>query len=135
MISIDQIFKAIEERQGVSNRSEHDSSRQIEGVASLTTANTAQVAFLAQPKYLNELASTQAGLILISEQYVDKAKQINPDAAYVIVKDAYLAYAKDQWLICTIDQVQVSITLRRSMTQPSSHRMSASRPMPSSKKV
>ena len=51
------------------------------------------MAFLAQPKYLNELASTQAGLILISEQYVDKAKQINPDAAYVIVKDAYLAYA------------------------------------------
>lgn len=93
MISIDQIFKAIEERQGVSNRSEHDASRQIEGVASLTTANAAQVAFLAQPKYLNELASTQAGLILISEQYVNKAKQINPDAAYVIVKDAYLAYA------------------------------------------
>ena len=91
MISIDQIFKAIEERQGVSNRSEHDGSRQIEGVASLAAANAAQVAFLAQPKYLNELASTQAGLILISEQYVDKAKQINPDAAYVIVKDAYLA--------------------------------------------
>lgn len=45
MISIDQIFKAIEERQGVSNRSEHDASRQIEGVASLTTANAAQVAF------------------------------------------------------------------------------------------
>lgn len=102
MITIEQIFQAIEHRQPIVNRHEHDGSRQIIGVASLKSANADQVVFLAQSKYLNELADTQAGLVLISEQFYDKAHQINPNCAYVIIKDAYLAYASISTLFAPV---------------------------------
>lgn len=93
MVALDRIFDTIETRQPVLNRQELSGDLHIDGVASLTSANAHQVVFLAQPKYIDELADTQAGLVLISEKFYEKAKQVNADCHYAIVKDAYLAYA------------------------------------------
>lgn len=93
MLSIHDIITAIEKRQPVLNKEALDHNAIFIGVANLGGANDRQIAFLAQPKYINELADTKAGLVLLSDKFADKAHAVNSSAPYLLVKDAYLAYA------------------------------------------
>ena len=87
------MMTAIEKYQSVLNKDDIDGSIKITGVANLSAATKHQVAFLAKAKYLDELNQTNAGVVLLSEQFINEARTINPKCLYVLVKDAYLAYA------------------------------------------
>ena len=93
MPSLHEMMTAIEKYQSVLNKDDIDGSIKITGVANLSAATKHQVAFLAKPKYLDELNQTNAGVVLLSEQFINEARTINPKCLYVLVKDAYLAYA------------------------------------------
>lgn len=88
-----EMMTAIEKYQSVLNKDDIDGSIKITGVANLSAATKHQVAFLAKAKYLDELNQTNAGVVLLSEQFINEARTINPKCLYVLVKDAYLAYA------------------------------------------
>ncbi|MFB6349031.1 UDP-3-O-(3-hydroxymyristoyl)glucosamine N-acyltransferase [Moraxella sp. ZJ142] len=93
MITLAQLIDAIETRQAVQNKDRLVLDKPIDGVANLTTATSSQVAFLAQPKYADDLKTTQAGVVLASARFVDAIDTDNLSTQLVIVKDAYLAYA------------------------------------------
>ncbi|MPW65260.1 UDP-3-O-(3-hydroxymyristoyl)glucosamine N-acyltransferase [Moraxella catarrhalis] len=93
MPSLHEMMTAIEKYQSVLNKDDIDGSIKITGVANLSAATKHQVAFLAKAKYLDELNQTNAGVVLLSEQFINEAWTINPKCLYVLVKDAYLAYA------------------------------------------
>ncbi|MPX49364.1 UDP-3-O-(3-hydroxymyristoyl)glucosamine N-acyltransferase [Moraxella catarrhalis] len=93
MPSLHEMMTAIEKYQSVLNKDDIDGSIKITGVANLSAATKHQVAFLAKAKYLDELNQTNAGVVLLSEQFINEARTINPKCLYVLVKDAYLAYA------------------------------------------
>ena len=93
MPSLHEMMTAIEKYQSVLNKDDIDGSIKITGVANLSVATKHQVAFLAKAKYLDELNQTNAGVVLLSEQFINEARTINPKCLYVLVKDAYLAYA------------------------------------------
>lgn len=93
MPSLHEMMTAIEKYQSVLNKDDIDGSIKITGVANLSAATKHQVAFLAKAKYLDELNQTNAGVVLLSEQFINEARIINPKCLYVLVKDAYLAYA------------------------------------------
>lgn len=93
MPSLHEMMTAIEKYQSVLNKDDIDGSIKITGVANLSAATKHQVAFLAKAKYLDELNQTNAGVVLLSEQFINEAWIINPKCLYVLVKDAYLAYA------------------------------------------
>lgn len=93
MPSLHEMMTAIEKYQSVLNKDDIDGSIKITGVANLSAATKHQVAFLAKAKYLDELNQTNAGVVLLSEQFINEARMINPKCLYVLVKDAYLAYA------------------------------------------
>lgn len=93
MPSLHEMMTAIEKYQSVLNKDDIDGSIKITGVANLSAATKHQVAFLAKAKYLDELNQINAGVVLLSEQFINEARTINPKCLYVLVKDAYLAYA------------------------------------------
>lgn len=93
MPSLHEMMTAIEKYQSVLNKDDIDGSIKITGVANLSAATKHQVAFLAKAKYLDELNQTNAGVVLLSEQFINEARTINPKCLYVLVKDAYLAHA------------------------------------------
>ncbi|TXI49672.1 MAG: UDP-3-O-(3-hydroxymyristoyl)glucosamine N-acyltransferase [Lysobacter sp.] len=66
-----------------------DASRAIEGVATLARAGSSQLAFLANPRYRNQLDACEAGAVVMraedAETYVGTA---------LIAKDPYAAFAK-----------------------------------------
>lgn len=93
MPSLHEMMTAIEKYQSVLNKDDIDGGIKITGVANLSAATKHQVAFLAKAKYLDELNQTNAGVVLLSEQFINEARTINPKCLYVLVKDAYLAYA------------------------------------------
>lgn len=93
MPSLHEMMTAIEKYQSVLNKDDIDGSIKITGVANLSAATKHQVAFLAKAKYLDELNQTNVGVVLLSEQFINEARTINPKCLYVLVKDAYLAYA------------------------------------------
>lgn len=93
MIGLHELIHAIELCQTVVNKSELASTtRLVSRVADLAVADGQSLAFLANGKYLPDLANTQAGVVLISEKFVGELPNL-PNTAIVIVKDAYLAYA------------------------------------------
>lgn len=66
-----------------------DASHCIEKIATLANAKETDIAFLANKKYRTQLDETQAGAVIISEK---EAALYSGNK--VIVKDAYIAYAK-----------------------------------------
>lgn len=66
-----------------------DGERRIDGVATLARAGASQLAFLANPRYRNQLAECSAGLVVMRE---DDAEGYAGDA--LIAKDPYAAFAK-----------------------------------------
>lgn len=61
----------------------------ISGIASLRKASANQLSFLANPKYVSDLISTQAGAVILSEKM---AAQCPVD--HLIISDPYWAYAR-----------------------------------------
>ncbi len=66
-----------------------DGTRTIDGVATLVAATPSQLGFLANPRYRNELAASQAGAIIL------RAEDAAVFAGTVLIaKDPYVAFAK-----------------------------------------
>ncbi|HAV47552.1 MAG TPA: UDP-3-O-(3-hydroxymyristoyl)glucosamine N-acyltransferase, partial [Psychrobacter sp.] len=62
----------------------------LEGIGNLTTANSQQLSFLANPHYLPSLATSQAGAVLTTSEHQGKVAQ---NTVALIVAAPYLAYA------------------------------------------
>lgn len=93
MITIEQIITRIEQRQPITNKTEINAEQlrqELEGVGSLTTANHQQLSFLAGARYVSSLASSQAGVVLVTAEYSD---QVPASAVVLVVASPYLAYA------------------------------------------
>lgn len=93
MITIEQIITRIEQRQPITNKTEINAEQlrqELDGVGSLTTANHQQLSFLAGARYVSSLASSQAGVVLVTAEYSD---QVPASAVVLVVASPYLAYA------------------------------------------
>ena len=98
MITIEQIVTRIEQRQPVTNKSEINAQqlrREFNSVGSLTTADQQQLSFLANARYVSSLASTQAGVVLVTAELRDK---VPSTAIALVVASPYLAYASTSQL-------------------------------------
>lgn len=94
MINLKDLIQAISVCQAVINQDElgkYDDVR-VQGVADLAQAKADELAFLANGKYLPDLAKTGAGVVLVSSAFVDELPK-STRTIFVVVKDAYLAYA------------------------------------------
>lgn len=92
MVQLSKLIETIEKSQKIISLHRVKDDVSFCGVADLATACKEQVAFLAQKKYLEHLNHTQAGLILISEKFTKQIENYT-DLPFILVKDAYLAYA------------------------------------------
>lgn len=93
MVALHELIAAIELCQPVINKSELMESRvSVHRAADLLTADGHSLAFLAKATYLDDLAKTKAGVVLISEQFAKHLPSLH-DTVMILVKDAYLAYA------------------------------------------
>ena len=93
MITIEQLITRIEQRQPISNKADVSAQQlrqQIEGVGSLMTANSKQLGFLANPRYISSLTQSQAGVVFVTEAHCD---HVPATAIPLIVASPYLAYA------------------------------------------
>ena len=93
MITIEQLITRIEQRQPVLNKAELSAEQlclKLEGIGNLTTANSQQLSFLANPHYLPSLANSQAGAVLTTSDHQSKVAQ---NTVVLIVAAPYLAYA------------------------------------------
>ena len=66
-----------------------DGSVRVDGVGTLASAGRGQLAFLANPKYRNQLAGTQAGIVVMREEDV-----AGFHGTALIAKDPYAAFAR-----------------------------------------
>ena len=93
MITIEQLITRIEQRQPVLNKddlNDEQLSLKLDGIGNLTTANSQQLSFLANPNYIPSLVSSQAGAVLTTSEHQDKVAQ---NTVALIVAAPYLAYA------------------------------------------
>jgi UDP-3-O-[3-hydroxymyristoyl] glucosamine N-acyltransferase len=67
----------------------------VTGVGSLTAADSGQLSFLANPHYISSLASSQAGVLLVTEQF---QAQVPATSVALVVASPYLAYASSSQL-------------------------------------
>lgn len=91
MKTVAQLIEAIELCQPVLNKTAVDEQRAVAYVADLAVADAYAVAFLSSGKYQNMLAQTKAGVVLISKKFAQDLPK--GDTLFLIVEDAYLAYA------------------------------------------
>lgn len=98
MITIEQLITQIEQRQPVLNKAELSAAQlcqSLNGVGSLTDANSMQLSFLADPNYITSLATSQAGVVLVTEKYCE---QVPSTSVALVVATPYLAYASGSQL-------------------------------------
>ncbi|MFC3122098.1 UDP-3-O-(3-hydroxymyristoyl)glucosamine N-acyltransferase [Agaribacter flavus] len=76
----------------------------IEGIANLGKAQTNQLSFLSNPKYVEQLRTTQAGTVILSKANADEYK-----GNAILVKDAYLGFALAAQLLDTTPSVDSGI--------------------------
>ena len=98
MITIEQLITKIEQRQPVLNKSELSAEQlqtQLNGVGSLTDADSMQLSFLADPHYISRLSASQAGAVFITESY---REQVPHTTLALVVATPYLAYASSSQL-------------------------------------
>lgn len=65
-----------------------DPSCVIEGLATLDNAESGQLSFFANPRYLDSLRKTQAGAVLVSQEHAD-----NAPCSKLVMNNPYLGYA------------------------------------------
>lgn len=68
-----------------------DPQRVIEGIAPLESAQPGQIAFLANPKYRQQLAASRAGCVIVGAALADEAQQRGD---CIVTPDPYLYYAR-----------------------------------------
>ena len=93
MITIEHIITRIEQRQPIINKANLTAEalhQPFSSVGSLTTADEQQLSFLADPHYIASLSNSQAGAVLVTENYRD---QVPDSAIALVVSNPYLAYA------------------------------------------
>ncbi len=93
MITIEQLISRIEQRQPLLNKAEISSEQRrlkLNGIGSLMDADSSQLSFLSNPRYVASLANSQAGAVLITENH---AKQVPATSIALVVANPYLAYA------------------------------------------
>jgi len=73
-----------------------DGTHQINGVASLDKAEITEISFLNNPKFKQQLNTTQAGCVLLSDELKDLAT-----SNCILLKDPYLGFAKVAQLLDT----------------------------------
>lgn len=78
----------------------------IEKLATLQSARSDELAFLANPRYLSQLEITQAGAVLVDEK---NAIHCPDNTLAIVVKNPYLAYARLTELFRYISQSSVTI--------------------------
>ena len=66
-----------------------DSEIDINGINSLSKANANQLSYIANKKYIDSLANTNAGAVILSESMKNVCK-----TNVLLVSDPYLAFAK-----------------------------------------
>jgi UDP-3-O-[3-hydroxymyristoyl] glucosamine N-acyltransferase len=72
-----------------------DGAMRIDGLASLESAQSGQLAFLSHPKYESQLASTQASCVIVAPQFVAVAAA---HGACIVTPQPYLYFARlTQW--------------------------------------
>lgn len=70
------------------------------GIGTLASAGSQEITFLANPKYQSQLATTQAGAVIVSAEVAEalEAGDARPPFALVVCKHPYLLYARvAQW--------------------------------------
>ncbi len=93
MITIEQLITRIEQRQPIINKADISAEQlrhSFNSVGSLTTADQKQLSFLADPHYISSLSGSQAGAVLVTQEYRD---QVPESALALVVSNPYLAYA------------------------------------------
>lgn len=93
MITTEQLITRIEQRQPIANKAAINAEQlrqTFNSVGSLTTADSKQLSFLADPHYISSLASSQAGAVLVTAEYRDR---VPATAIALVVASPYLAYA------------------------------------------
>ena len=74
-----------------------DSSLLIERIATLEAATPTSIGFLANPRYRSQLATTQAGCVIVAPALLDEAAA---RGAAIVTADPYLYYARlSQWWV------------------------------------
>jgi UDP-3-O-[3-hydroxymyristoyl] glucosamine N-acyltransferase len=72
-----------------------DAARLIDRIASLEVAGPSQIAFLANPRYRSQLASTRAGCVIVAPALAEDAAT---RTTVIVTDDPYLYYARlSQW--------------------------------------
>jgi UDP-3-O-[3-hydroxymyristoyl] glucosamine N-acyltransferase len=66
-----------------------DDTVKISGLGTLSTASSNDLAFVSNSKYIDQLAKTQAGAVILATELADKYQ-----GNFLLVDDAYLSYAK-----------------------------------------
>lgn len=75
-----------------------DGATHIDGLASLESAQSGQLAFLSHPKYESQLASTQASCVIVSPQFLAVAAARGDSCACIVTPQPYLYFARlTQW--------------------------------------
>jgi UDP-3-O-[3-hydroxymyristoyl] glucosamine N-acyltransferase len=84
-----------------------DGTRVIRGLAPLDSATPEQLAFLANPKYLTQVATSQAGAVLISQADFDKLPKEAPEgssATRIVSPNPYAYFARvAQWFVAAAE--------------------------------
>lgn len=81
-----------------------DANTLITGIGTLANAVTGQLAFLTNSKYSQQLNSTQASVVLLSQEHVDQCP-----CACLISKNPYVSFAQLSHLFDTEEQIPVGI--------------------------
>ena len=93
MITIKQLISQIEQRQPVLNKAALSMEQlqvRLSSIGSLTDAKSTQLSFLADPRYISHLASSQVGAVLVTERFSDR---VPASSVGLVVATPYLAYA------------------------------------------
>lgn len=65
--------------------------REILAIAPIHTASSSELAFVSQARFLNQLASTKAGVVIAKPEWCDLLPK---DCAVILATDPYLAFAR-----------------------------------------
>lgn len=66
----------------------------LKDIASLDTANNEQISFLSNPKYIKQLASTQAKALILTPDLAKEYLSQKPEGNILVNNDPYLTFAK-----------------------------------------
>jgi UDP-3-O-[3-hydroxymyristoyl] glucosamine N-acyltransferase len=84
-----------------------DATVVIDRIATLEAAGPSQIAFLANPRYRAQLASTRAGCVIVAP---DLAEEAAARGSAIVTPDPYLYYARlSQWWAASDSAVQVGV--------------------------